>query len=190
MFRLQRLTRHTSACFRSRAPGPVSGRLYRSGQLEDQPGCFRFPVAFPLPAFASWASCSRQGIGLPLQLAYRHAVQIWRTRTGFPRFARMRYGRVGCPLYSGDDGVHTAIEESVAAVCRLSAASLLFSPALLPAPGSCRNEASTRVHSIHPFGSSPHLWSLDGARILGLFPELRTRPLLATHVRAGTGPGH
>jgi hypothetical protein len=34
---------------------------------------FRFPVAFRPPAFASWASCSRQGVGPPLRLAYRPA---------------------------------------------------------------------------------------------------------------------
>ena len=90
-------------------------------------------------------------VGLP------PCLPAWRTRTGFPRFARVRCGRVGCPLDPGGDGVHTAIEESSAAVCRLSAASPLSSPVLLSAPGSCRNEASTRVHSIHPFGHSPHL---------------------------------
>jgi hypothetical protein len=32
-----------------------------------------FPVAFSAPAFASWASCSRQGAGLPSRSAYRRA---------------------------------------------------------------------------------------------------------------------
>src|SRR5258705_1371471 len=32
-----------------------------------------FPVAFRPPAFASWASCSRQGTGPPSRSAYRHA---------------------------------------------------------------------------------------------------------------------
>jgi hypothetical protein len=32
----------------------------------------RFPVAFRLPAFASWASCSRHGIPLSLRSAYHH----------------------------------------------------------------------------------------------------------------------
>ena len=55
----------------------------------------RFPAAFRLPAFASWASCSRQGIRLSLRSAYR-GIQVPRTLTGFPRSARVRYapGRV------------------------------------------------------------------------------------------------
>jgi hypothetical protein len=60
-------------------------------------------------------------VGLP-----QHPKMSW-TLTGFPRSTRVRYGRVGCPLYPGGDGVHTAIGASSAVVCRLSAASL-FSP--------------------------------------------------------------
>src|SRR6266851_7281241 len=57
---LHRLTCHTSARFRVRAPGPVSGQLYEtaSGGLASSP---RFPVAFQPPAFASWASFPRPG---------------------------------------------------------------------------------------------------------------------------------
>src|SRR6266511_5182332 len=33
----------------------------------------RFPAAFRLPAFASWASCSRHGIPLPSRSAYHHS---------------------------------------------------------------------------------------------------------------------
>jgi hypothetical protein len=75
-----------------------------------------------------------------------------RTVTGFPRSTRVRHGRVGCPLNPGGDGIHTTVEESSVVVCRLPAASLFVSPALLSDPGSCRDEASTRVHHIHPFG--------------------------------------
>ena len=50
----------TSARFRARAPGPVSGRLYAaaSGGAGHLP---RFPGAFRRPAFASWASCPAPG---------------------------------------------------------------------------------------------------------------------------------
>src|SRR2546423_8094264 len=71
---VQRLTRHTSACFRSRAPGPVSGQLSETppaGETSDNDS--RFPAAFRLPALASWASCSRHGIPPPSQLAYHHS---------------------------------------------------------------------------------------------------------------------
>ena len=72
--------------------------------------------------------------------------------TGFPRSTRARYGRVGCHLYPGGDGVHTTVEASSVAVCRFSTACPSSSPPPRPDPGSCRNEASTMVHSIHPFG--------------------------------------
>jgi hypothetical protein len=66
----------------------------------------------------------------------------------------------------------------------------LVTPAPRPDPGSCRNEASARVYWYSPCRPSPHPWPPDGAGALRLSPELRTRPLLATHVRAGTGLGH
>ena len=44
---------------------PVSGRLSRDGRRRSRPWCPRFPAAFQPPAFASWPSCSRRGIGLP-----------------------------------------------------------------------------------------------------------------------------
>jgi hypothetical protein len=111
MLRRHRLTRHTSARFRGRAhrqaSGPVSGQLYErppTGRTGDKR--FRFPAAFRLPAFASWASCSRHGIPPPSRLAYHHTIDVV-DRTGFPRSARMRYDRVGCQLYPGSSGVHT-----------------------------------------------------------------------------------
>jgi hypothetical protein len=149
LLRRQRLTRHTSACFRSRAPGPVSGQLYDNDRSEDRSSCRRFPVTFQPPAFASWASCSRHGVKLSSRSAYR---KMLRTVTGFPRSTRVRHGRVGCPLNPGGDGIHTTVDESSVVVCRLPAASLFVSPAPLSDPESCRDEASTRVHHIHPFG--------------------------------------
>jgi hypothetical protein len=56
----------------------------------------RFPVAFQPPAFASWASCSRQGIPLSSRSAYQ--ADAW-TPAGFPRSAHPSHGRIGCPLY-------------------------------------------------------------------------------------------
>jgi len=82
----------------------------------------------------------------------RPTAEILRTVTGFPRSTRVRCGRVGCPLNPGGDGIHATVEESSVVVCRLPAASLFVSPALLSDPESCRDEASTRVHHIHPFG--------------------------------------
>ena len=40
----------------------------------------------------------------------------------FPCSARARPGWVGCPLYPGDDGVHTTVARSSVAACRLTTA--------------------------------------------------------------------
>ena len=71
--------------------------VMRDRQLEGLAAWSRFPVAFPLPAFASRSSDSRQGIGLSLRSAYR-ARPSTRTPTGLPRSARTSCDRGGCPL--------------------------------------------------------------------------------------------
>ncbi len=109
---------------------PVSCRLSAAG--------VRFLVIlFPL---GDWAFLA---VGLP----GRHA----RTPTGLPRSTRMRCGRGGCPLYPGDGGAHTAGMMSPAAACRFAAASP-YTPLQHPIAGARDNEASTRVHAIHPSG--------------------------------------
>src|ERR1019366_5487222 len=61
---LQRLTCHTSARFRVRTPGSVSGQLYETSS-GGWPSSSRFPAAFRPPAFASWASCPARELGPP-----------------------------------------------------------------------------------------------------------------------------
>jgi hypothetical protein len=132
------LRRHRLTC--PRRPAFTAGHQarypagYTRNDLAEGPGHHapRLPASFRPPAFASWASCSRQGVEPSSRSAYHH--QRWRTRTGFPRSPRMRYSRVGCPLDPGGDGVHTVIEESSTAVCRLSAASPFVSPVLSSRP--------------------------------------------------------
>src|SRR6266545_660336 len=184
---VQRLTRHTSACFRSRAPGPVSGQLSETppaGETGDNG--FRFPAAFRLPALASWASCSRHGIPPPSQLAYHHtpgAVDL----TGFPRSARMRHDRVGCQLYPGSGGVPTTVKPSSVAACRFATARSSSSPPPRPDPGSCRNEASPLVHARSPFRSSPHL--LPPGRSGRPWASLRaSHPAITSRARQRRGP--
>ena len=57
-----KLTCHTSARFRARARGPVSGQLCSDRQRKSRPHWRSFPAAFRPPAFASWASCPARGL--------------------------------------------------------------------------------------------------------------------------------
>ncbi len=87
----------TSAPFRARAPGPVSGQLSSDDRPGGAPGLPSwFPVAFRPPAFASWASCPAGEFRLSSRSAYRRP-PAGRTLTGFPCSARMRCDRGGCP---------------------------------------------------------------------------------------------
>ena len=81
--------------------------VMRGDRLEGATIVSRFPVAFRLPAFASWSSDSRRGVGPSSRLAYR-ARPSARTSTGLPRSARTSCDRGGCPLYPEDDGAHPA----------------------------------------------------------------------------------
>jgi hypothetical protein len=89
----------TSARFRVRASGSVSGRLSTIISRRALINRSSFPAAFRRPAFASWSSCSRQGVELPSRSADRQRPKgRERTPTGFPRFARSRRDRGGRPL--------------------------------------------------------------------------------------------
>ena len=76
--------------------------LLVSGQLSQAPGGgaghrrHGFPAAFRPPAFASWASCSRQGTSALLTVGLPGSA--W-TLAGFPRSAHPSHGRIGRPLY-------------------------------------------------------------------------------------------
>ncbi len=60
----------------------------------------------------------------------------------------------------------------------------------IPSSGASDNETSTKVQAIHPsdlpLACSPRMERAP----LGFYPELRTPPLPATHVRVGTGLKH
>ena len=110
---------HVSPLARPGAYGPVSGQLSAQHPVGGPALRWRFPAAFRPPAFASWASCSRHGLQPSSRSACRsHPRRCHRTLTGFPRSTRMSYGRVGCPLYPGGDGIPTTIGTSVIAACR------------------------------------------------------------------------
>jgi CBS domain-containing protein len=83
----------TSAPFRVRAAAPVSGRL--CGTAGGGPAtCPGFPSPYGAPAFASWASWSRQATGPSLPPAYRGRLAASPDPEGFSTF-RMREQRPG-----------------------------------------------------------------------------------------------
>ena len=92
----------------------------RDDRLEGVAILSRFPVAFPLPAFASRSSDARRGVGLSSRSAYRPE---GRTSTGLPLSARSRCGRGGCLLYPEDGGAHPGRGTCSAGACRFTAAS-------------------------------------------------------------------
>jgi hypothetical protein len=110
----------TSAPFRVRAM-PVSGQLCGT---TGGGASHRVPVSCCLSAagirflvilcpLGDWASLT---VGLPARSCTS------RTPTGLSRFARMRSGRGGCPLYPRDCGTHTAGTMSPTAARRLPTA--------------------------------------------------------------------
>jgi hypothetical protein len=94
----QRPTWPTSAHFRAGAPAPYAASYPTATTVEGMVYCPGFLSPFGVPPFASWAILFPPGtsalltVGLPAK---------GRTPSGFPRSARGRCGRGGCPLYPG-----------------------------------------------------------------------------------------
>lgn len=143
---------------------------------------FRFPVAFRPPAFASWASCSRQkDLGFPHgRLTRTH--RCW-TLAGFPRFTHTRNDRVW--VSSLPRGRRCSHGRYLVPSRRPP---LLCGQALYPGPASIYPRVWLTRHQrgfsfIHPSGlplaCSPRMEQGP----LRLPSELRTPRLLATHVR-------
>jgi hypothetical protein len=149
----------------------------------------RFPVAFRLPAFASWSSIARWGTRPPSRSADRppspgpdpngvvtlhtHEMRPGRVPS-LPRGLRCPHGWLGVsnrrtPLRSGQ--------------------SLHPEPAIHQ-PGLRVTRHHRGFTTVHPSGLPLTCNPVDGTRVLGLSPELHTPPLPATHVGVGTGNGH
>lgn len=73
-----------------------------------------------------------------------------RTRARFPCSARLRPGWGGCPLYSGDDGVHATVAWSSVAACRLSTARSLQPRWSYPSQGLTMTKHQRGFTVIHP----------------------------------------
>jgi hypothetical protein len=100
------------------------------------------------------------------------------------RMRKTRPGRV--PSMPRGGGVHAAGQVPPAAACRFPAAS----PAPrsdIPPPGLTLTRRHQGFAHAHPSGLPLTCDPRTGRESLGLNPELRTPPLPATHVRAGTG---
>lgn len=159
----------TSAPFPGQPHGLVSGRLCPGSRRRGRDRSPGFPVAFRRPAFASWASCSRQRdsalltVGLP--------GSAW-TLAGLPRFAHLSHGRIGCPLYP--EAQRCSHGRSDPSGRRSPPSSR--GQALSPRHAFHLPELSiTRRHRgfthVHPPGLPPRLLALDGTGPLGLAPR-------------------
>ena len=114
-------------------------------------------------------------VGLPPCL--RIPAPARRTLTGFPRSARMRPGPGRAPSLPRERRCPLAIELSVAAACRLSAAGPCH-PGTATQPGmSVSRGISKGFRIVALFRSFPApVTAMTGAAALGLSRELRTQP--------------
>jgi hypothetical protein len=146
----------------------------------------RFPAAFRLPAFASRVilsplrSWTFLAVGLPDNA---------RTPSGF----HVSHARVA----TGEGALSTprtaVLTRPIASLRPPPAASQRqcpYTPAEHPSSGAQLDEASLRVHCIHPSGLPLACGPRMERAPLGFLPKLRTPPLPATHVRVGTGLEH
>ena len=160
----------------------------QDGRRRGRPRLSRFPAAFRPPAFASWASCSRPGIRLSSRSAYRAATNNGPDPDGTSVF-RTHETQLGLgALYTRGQRCSRDRHTSPVAARRFSA-----SPCH-PARSAGRGMSQLRGINEGSWSSrgqpSPHLCHPGKAGGLGFVSELRTRPLPAAHVRAGTGLEH
>ena len=149
----------------------------------------RFPVAFRLPALASWPSVARWGTGRPSRSAYRpcqqvpgpngvvtlHTHEIRPERApSLPRGRRCPNGRGVVP----DRRLPHPSGKVPTPRC--------FSHR--PGPPMTRHLRGFTV--VRPPGLPLACGPRTGMGPLGFSPELHTPPLPAAHVEVGTGIGH
>jgi hypothetical protein len=148
------------------------------------------PPGFPLP-FGRWRSllgpsCPAGDLRLPYGRPTKTSTRRLGPQPGFPRSTRVRYDRGGCPLYPGAVVSTRATRNEPLGTRRFPTAS---PTALLRQPidrASAVTRHQPRVHSRSPVRSSPRPWLPGWNGGPPAFPELRTLPLPATHVGAGT----
>lgn len=142
-----------------------------------------FPRPFGLPPLASRVILSRRGVEPSSRSADQAAA--W-TPTGFPRSARVRRDREGCPLDPGAVVPDRPVRVPGRHLPLLSGQPC--TPVLHPIAGGQRNEASSRVHLRSPVRSSPRLWPPDGTVTLGLLPGASHPAVASDACPGGDGP--
>ena len=144
---------------RPRHRGRVSGQLPSNDHLEEQPRALRFPVGFRPPAFASWASCSRQQDSA-IPYGWPTGRRNGPDSVGVPEFrtCETRPGWVPSLLRGG--GVIPVTATSMTGACRFSTASPL-PRCNIPSAGAGITK-HTKIHSRSPVRSSPCPPSSDG----------------------------
>ena len=145
----------------------------------------RFPVAFPLPAFASRSSCSRRGVGPPLRSAYRDPPKARPDPDGVTAF-RTRELRSGwVPSLPRGQRCCPGQVVSLTGTCRSTAASPYTPPQRPTLAGLCFTRHRRGFKQLtRPVFPPPVAARMERAA-LGLSPGLRTPP---TRTRRGT-PG-
>jgi hypothetical protein len=108
------------------------------------------------------------------------------TVSGLPRSTCARYDRGRAPPWSRDGGAHPAGPYSPAVTCRFSSASP-EPQQHMPSTGLDITRHHRGFTHVRPSGLPLTCDPRMAREPLDLNPELRTPPLPATHVRAGTG---
>jgi hypothetical protein len=163
----------------ARYPAGYAGR-----PAEGRSCCPGFPSPYGAPAFASWASCSRQGLRPSLPPAYRRRLTALPDPDGVSTF-RMRELRPGWapPQPRGQRCSHgrRRFTRPPLAVPPRPGPAPRF---LIPPPRALGNEASAGVHSRSPDRSSPRLRSRMGPDALRLLPRA-PHPAVTRDARQG-----
>ena len=149
----------------------------------------RFPVAFRLPAFASWPSFARWGTGPPLTVGL--PADKDRTSTGLPRSATHEIRPGWVPSIPPGSVVPARPERSLPARrLPLYNGMSLYPGQTTHHPGFLITRHQSRVQQMftRPAFPSPVAPGWNGA--LGLYPELHTPSLPTAHVEVGTGTRH
>jgi len=187
----QRLTCHTSACFRSHTPTTELDVAWcgirpviHHPRLEQRACGAGFLWPFDPPAFASWASVTRQGIGPSLRSADRHANSAFRTLSGFPCSACVRPGWGRVPSVPRGRRCPHGRSGSATVVCRFSSAQSLSVRHYHPTRSVLITRHQRGFPFSHPIPAFPLPVAPGRSRDPWAFPRA-SHPAVTGHARHG-----